>query len=60
MTRTAKRLYEAGVYSKSLNKFIDLLKIMFEVLAPPFPDFCQCQQHARDCFLHLGNFYNLN
>ncbi|XP_011192734.2 SET and MYND domain-containing protein 4 [Zeugodacus cucurbitae] len=60
MTRTAKRLYEAGDYSKSLNKFIDLLKIMYEVLAPPFPDFCQCQQHAKDCFLHLGNFYNLN
>ncbi|XP_053964507.1 SET and MYND domain-containing protein 4 [Anastrepha ludens] len=60
MTRTAKRLYDAGDYSKALNKFIDLLKIMYEVLAPPFPDFCQCQQHTKDCFLHLGNFYNLN
>ncbi|XP_036331884.1 SET and MYND domain-containing protein 4 [Rhagoletis pomonella] len=60
MTRTAKRLYDAGDYAKALNKFIDLLRIMYEVLAPPFPDFCQCQQHTKDCFLHLGNFYNLN
>lgn len=60
MTRTAKRLYDAGDYSKALSKFIDLLKIMYEVLAPPFTDFCQCQQNLRDCFLHFGNFYNLD
>uniref|UniRef100_A0A1A9UIY6 MYND-type domain-containing protein n=1 Tax=Glossina austeni TaxID=7395 RepID=A0A1A9UIY6_GLOAU len=60
MTRTAKHYYEAGEYSKALNKFIDLLKIMHEVLAPPFPDFCQCQQYLKDCLLHFGNFYNLN
>lgn len=60
MTRTAKRLYDTGDYSKSLNKYIDLIKIMYEVLVPPFPDFCQCQQGLKDCFLHFGNFYNLN
>ncbi|XP_037950105.1 SET and MYND domain-containing protein 4-like [Teleopsis dalmanni] len=60
MTRTAKRLYDTGEYSKALNKYIDLLKIMYEVLAPPFPDFCQCQQSLKDCFLHFGNFYNLD
>uniref|UniRef100_A0A1A9WP51 SET domain-containing protein n=1 Tax=Glossina brevipalpis TaxID=37001 RepID=A0A1A9WP51_9MUSC len=60
MTRTAKRYYETGEYSKALNRFIDLLKIMHEVLAPPFPDYCQCQQYLKDCLLHFGNFYNLN
>ncbi|KAH8299554.1 hypothetical protein KR044_002756 [Drosophila immigrans] len=60
MTRTAKRLYDTGEYSKSLNKFVDLLRIMYEVLAPPFPDFCECQQHLKDCFLNLGNVYSLD
>ncbi|KAH8415808.1 hypothetical protein KR222_001194 [Zaprionus bogoriensis] len=60
MTRTAKRLYGTGEYVKALNKFVDLLRIMYEVLAPPFPDFCECQQHLKDCFLNLGNVYNLN
>ncbi|XP_037806669.1 SET and MYND domain-containing protein 4 [Lucilia sericata] len=60
MTRTAKRLYDTGDYSKALNKYIDLIKIMYEVLVPPFPDFCQCQQYLKDCFLHFGNFYNLD
>ncbi|TDG50660.1 hypothetical protein AWZ03_002964 [Drosophila navojoa] len=60
MTRTAKRLYDTGDYAKALNKFVDLLRIMYEVLAPPFPDFCECQQHLKDCFLNLGNVYNLN
>ncbi|XP_075166218.1 SET and MYND domain containing, class 4, member 3 isoform X1 [Haematobia irritans] len=60
MTRTAKRLYDTGDYSKALNKYVDLIKIMSEVLAPPFPDYCQCQQFLKDCFLHLGNCYNLD
>ncbi|XP_068146195.1 SET and MYND domain-containing protein 4 [Drosophila tropicalis] len=60
MTRTGKRLYESGDYSKALYKFIDLLRIMYEVLAPPFPDFCESQQHLKDCFLNLGNVYNLD
>lgn len=60
MTRTAKRLYDTGDYSKAVNKYIDLIKIMYEVLVPPFPDFCQCQQSLKDCFLHFGNFYNLD
>lgn len=60
MTRTAKRLYETGDFAKALNKFVDLLRIMYEVLAPPFPDFCECQQHLKDCFLNLGNVYNLD
>ncbi|EDW01344.1 SET and MYND domain-containing protein 4 [Drosophila grimshawi] len=60
MTRTAKRLYDTGEYSKALNKFVDLLRIMYEVLAPPFPDFCECQQHLKDCFLNLGNVYKLD
>ncbi|XP_033155180.1 SET and MYND domain-containing protein 4 [Drosophila mauritiana] len=60
MTRTAKRLYETGEYSKALAKFIDLIRIMYEVLAPPFPDFCESQQHLKDCFLNLGNVYTLD
>ncbi|ALC41289.1 CG7759 [Drosophila busckii] len=60
MTRTAKRFYDTGDYAKALNKFVDLLKIMYEVLAPPFPDFCECQQHLKDCFLNLGNVYELD
>ncbi|XP_055917831.1 SET and MYND domain-containing protein 4 [Eupeodes corollae] len=59
MTRTAKRLYDVGEYSNALKKFIDLLKIMNEVLAPPFPDYCHCQQSLKDCFLHFGNSYDL-
>ncbi|KAH8280291.1 hypothetical protein KR018_001592 [Drosophila ironensis] len=60
MTRTAKRLYETGEYSKALAKFVDLIRIMYEVLAPPFPDFCESQQHLKDCFLNLGNVYTLD
>ncbi|XP_030386848.1 SET and MYND domain-containing protein DDB_G0284059 [Scaptodrosophila lebanonensis] len=61
MTRTAKRLYDLEKdYPKALNKFVDLVRIMYEVLAPPFPDFCECQQHLKDCFLNLGNVYNLD
>ncbi|SPP73851.1 blast:SET and MYND domain-containing protein 4 [Drosophila guanche] len=60
MTRTGKRLYETGEYAKALQKFIDLIRIMYDVLAPPFPDFCESQQHLKDCFLNLGNVYNLD
>lgn len=59
MTKTAKRLYDVGEFSNALKKYIDLLKIMNEVLAPPFPDYCHCQQSLRDCFLHFGNSYDL-
>ncbi|KAM7345838.1 SET and MYND domain containing, class 4, member 3 [Cochliomyia hominivorax] len=59
MTRTAKRLYDSGDYSNAVNKYIDLIRIMYEVLVPPFPDFCLCQQYLKDCFLHFGNYYNL-
>lgn len=60
MKKTANRFYQAGEIKKSLEKYIDVLKIMSEVLCPPFTDYCQCQQNIKDCFLHFGNSYCIN
>lgn len=59
MIRTGRRLYESKEFSKALQKFIDCLRIMDEVLAPPFQDYASCQQNIKDCFIHFGNCYNI-
>lgn len=60
MLETGQTYYEAGRYVEARKKFIDLIKLLEKFLVPPFPDFCQCQQYLKDCFLHLGNVYNIH
>lgn len=55
MERTAKRLYAEGNIDKSLQKYIEIMKIFDDVMAPPFQDYCKCQQSIKDCLLEYGN-----
>lgn len=53
--KTAKRLYKEGKYDESLKKYIEMMKIFEEVIAPPFQDYCKCQQSIKECLLEYGN-----
>lgn len=53
--KTANRLLETGESNKALIKYIEMLLIMDETLAPPFTDYHLCQQGIRRCMLELGN-----
>lgn len=55
--RTANRLLETYETSKALLKYLEMLKIMDETLAPPFRDYHLCQQGVRRCMLEFGNRY---
>lgn len=53
--KTANRLLETGEGNKAVNKYIEMLLIMDETLAPPFTDYHLCQQGIRRCMLEMGN-----
>lgn len=53
--KTAKRLIDEGNYAKAIHKYIEMINIMDAVLAPPFRDYCNCQQSIKDCLLQYGN-----
>lgn len=53
--RTAKRLYNDGSYDEALKKYVDMMNIIDDVMAPPFQDYCNCQQSIKDCLLEYGN-----
>lgn len=55
LEKTAKRLYKEGKYDESLNKYIEMMNIFEGVIAPPFQDYCRCQQAIRECLLEYGN-----
>lgn len=59
MISTGESYFKAGQYADARKKFIDVIRIMEEVLAPPVIDLCQCQQYLKHCFLYLGNTYNI-
>lgn len=53
--KVASRLYKDGSIDKALKKFIDMMNIIDGVMAPPFQDYCNCQQSIKDCLLEYGN-----
>ncbi|XP_075232521.1 protein-lysine N-methyltransferase SMYD4-like [Lycorma delicatula] len=55
MFRVAHSFMIEGDINKALIKFIELLQMLDETLAPPFKDFHLCQQAARICMLTFGN-----
>lgn len=57
--KTARRLTDAGDYQKALEKYYEMIKIMSDVMAPPFRDYCNCQQNIKDCLLEKGSIYML-
>ncbi len=55
LDKTAKRLYTEGDYAGSYKKYLQILKLLDEVMAPPFRDYCNCQQSLKECLLQNGN-----
>ncbi|XP_063244730.1 SET and MYND domain-containing protein 4 isoform X5 [Bacillus rossius redtenbacheri] len=55
MFRAAGRLLEGGQTTAALVKFLQVLQLLDETLAPPFRDYHLCQQSVRRCMLSLGN-----
>lgn len=53
--KTALRLLSNGSTDKALKKYIDMMNIIDDVMAPPFKDYCNCQQSIKDCLLEYGN-----
>lgn len=54
MFKTATRLMEEEV-RQALDKYIEILLLLDNTLAPPFKDFHLCQQAIRHCMLSFGN-----
>lgn len=55
MEKTAKRLFSEGKTEEALRKYIDVIRIFDSVVAPPFQDYCKCQQAIKECLLEFGN-----
>jgi hypothetical protein len=55
MFKTATRLMEEGEVRQALDKYIEILLLLDNTLAPPFKDFHLCQQAIRRCMLSFGN-----
>lgn len=59
LEKTAKRLYNEGQIDDALKKYIEMINIFDEVMAPPFQDYCKCQQAIRECLIEYGNRVNV-
>lgn len=55
LEKTAKRLFNEGKIEASLKKYIEMINIFDAVVAPPFQDYCKCQQAIKECLLEFGN-----
>ncbi|XP_067007502.1 SET and MYND domain-containing protein 4 [Anabrus simplex] len=55
MFKAAKYMMERKDISHALPKFLEILTLLDETLAPPFRDYHLCQQAIRRCMLCLGN-----
>lgn len=53
--KTANRLFKEGKTDEALKKYIEMMNIFDEVIAPPFQDYCKCQQAIKECLLEYGN-----
>uniref|UniRef100_A0A336KZJ6 Protein-lysine N-methyltransferase SMYD4 n=1 Tax=Culicoides sonorensis TaxID=179676 RepID=A0A336KZJ6_CULSO len=52
---TAKKLFKNKKIKDALNKYLEILKKLDDILAPPYSDFHICQQGIRRCYLEFGN-----
>ncbi|XP_055316538.1 SET and MYND domain-containing protein 4 [Sitodiplosis mosellana] len=55
LEKTAQRLFNEGNTDEALKKYIEMMNIFDEVIAPPFQDYCKCQQAIKECLLEYGN-----
>lgn len=55
LERSAKRLFDEGNTEAALKKYMEMMNIFDEVIAPPFQDYCKCQQAIKECMLEYGN-----
>lgn len=55
LEKSGKRLYSEGKFAEALAKYLEMIDILDDVMAPPFQDYCRCQQAIKDCFLEFGN-----
>lgn len=55
MFQTATQLMDEGKVKQALDKYIKILDLLDNILAPPFRDFHLCQQAIRRCMLWFGN-----
>ncbi|XP_014249101.1 SET and MYND domain-containing protein 4-like [Cimex lectularius] len=53
--KVAESFSMEGSIEKAMAKFIELNKMLSEVLVPPFKDYYVCQQSLKYCFMCLGN-----
>lgn len=51
----AKKLFKNKKVKEALNKYLEILKRLDDILAPPYSDFHICQQGIRRCYLEFGN-----
>jgi hypothetical protein len=55
MFQTATQLMDEGEVRQATDKYIKILDLLDNTLAPPFRDFHLCQQAIRHCMLSFGN-----
>lgn len=55
LEKTARRLYKEGKIDEALKKYLEMMNIFDESIAPPFQDYCKCQQAIKECLLEYGN-----
>jgi len=55
MFQTATRLMDEGEVRQAMDKYMKILSLLDNTLAPPFRDFHLCQQAIRHCMLSFGN-----
>lgn len=53
-----EKLLKNQLFKEALDIFIKIMKILDNVLKPPYKDFCLCQQKIRSSMLTLGNIYH--
>lgn len=57
MYRQASMESDRGKLQKAMEIYLEILKLLYRHLAPPFYDYHLCQQAIRKCMLSLGNKY---
>ncbi|XP_047102069.1 SET and MYND domain-containing protein 4-like isoform X2 [Schistocerca piceifrons] len=55
MNCRAQQLAKNGKIPHALSEYIKVLDLLAETLAPPFKDYCICQESIRYCIMHFGN-----
>ncbi|XP_046986428.1 SET and MYND domain-containing protein 4-like [Schistocerca americana] len=58
MNCRAQQLAKNGKIPHALSEYIKVLDLLAETLAPPFKDYCICQESIRYCIMHFGNKYH--